>query len=333
MQSTESITRGQFWGTVLVCVAVLGSANALVSRMTRHTVSRRLLEDARNSGSATAIALGNSLMRSGFDANEFAPPPKPGGQPLALNMAMGASSPAEHLLLLRAALRDDRQAKLLLYGFYDFQLTDPVRFSFSDLIGNHDLLYYHEPEFARRYYVMSRYDVAGFEIARRVSLLAERGAVWAKVERLRRAIAQQGMPRQASNQFGRVADFTLLEASNQEEFVKHCEQASAAQLSAPVKEIIREAQKRQLRVVFVLMPLPAKHVRAFYDTPAWEAYLRHVKERLTIEDVGLIDASQWFSEPGQFGDALHLNEGGARLFSQRLGAMCGNADRFDSCGK
>ena len=113
------------------------------------------------------IALGNSLVQSGFNPDEFvAAQQLPSVQRPALNMAMGASSPAEHLLFLRAALRADDRVQLVLYGFYDFQLTEPVSFAFSDVIGNHDLLYYGEPEFAPRYESMSRYDAEGFEIAR-----------------------------------------------------------------------------------------------------------------------------------------------------------------------
>src|SRR6266403_3662432 len=277
MPNANSMTRGQFWGTVLVCVTVLVCANTVVGSLTQHSVSRRILADAKSAGSPQTIALGNSLVRSGFNAEEFAAAQQsPGAQSAALNMAMGASTPAEHLLLLRAALRADDHARVLLYGFYDFQLTEPVLFTFGDMIGNHDLLYYDEPEFARRYYSMSRYDTAGFEIARRVTLLTERGAVWAKVEQRRRAISQQGMPSQATNQFGRVADFTLLEASGQDEFVKHCERASREQLNAPVLEMIREAQERQLRAVLVLMPLPPRHVQTFYDTGGWAEYQRHL---------------------------------------------------------
>jgi hypothetical protein len=331
MAYANPITRGQFWGTVLVCAAVLACANAGITRLTQHTVSRRILADAESAGAAPTIALGNSLMRSGFNADEFAAAQPPGAQSAALNMAMGASNPAEHLLLLRAALRDDDHARLLLYGFYDFQLTDPVSVTFSDLIGNHDLLYYDEPEFARRYYSMSRYGAAGFAIARHFPLLAERGAIWAKVERLRRAISQQGMPNQASNQFGRVADFTLLEASSQDDFVQHCRRASQEQLNAPVLEMIREAQARQLRAEFVLMPLPPRHVQTFYDTAAWEEYQRHLRELLAKQNVAVVDASRWFPDANKFGDALHLNEEGAKEFSQRLGALCGNVNQPNSC--
>src|SRR6266481_3744069 len=99
MANANSITRGQFWGTVLVCALVLACANAVIVRLTQHAVSRRILADARNSGAAQQSS---------------------GPQSAALNMAMGASTPTEHLLLLRAALRADDHARALLYGFYDF---------------------------------------------------------------------------------------------------------------------------------------------------------------------------------------------------------------------
>jgi len=332
MTNGNSITRGQFWGAVLVCAAMVACANAVVGTVTQHSVSRRILADARSAGAAQTIALGNSLVRSGFNADEFAMALRSQGvHSAASNMAMGASTPPEHLLLLRAALRADDRAQLLLYGFYDFQLTDAVSFKFSDMIGNHDLLYYDEPEFARRYYSMSRYDAAGFEIAQHFPLLAERGAIWAKVERLRRAISQQGMPGQATNQFGRVADFTLLEANSQEEFVKHCERASREPLNAAAQEITREAQERHLRVVFVLMPLPPRHVQTFYDTAAWEEYQGHLHELLAKQNVTVVDASTWFPDASKFGDALHLNEEGAKEFSQRLGALCGNVNQPNLC--
>jgi hypothetical protein len=166
-----------------------------------------------------------------------------------------------------------------------------------------------------------------------VPLLAERGAIGAKVERLRRAISQQGMPNAATNQFGRVSDFTLLEASSQETFVRHCERASQADLSGPVEELIREAQERQTRVVFVLMPLPPKHLRMFYETGAWDKYQRHVEGLLAKHGVAFLDASRWFPQPERFGDALHLNEEGAKEFSRRLGELCGNLLQPNSCGK
>jgi hypothetical protein len=331
MRQNFQITRRQFWGALFVCLALLASGNLAVQRMTAHTISRRLLAETREATHTQIIALGNSLMRSGFVPETFAPSASPQEKSSAFNLAMGASTPVEQLLLFRAGLQSFTSPRLLLYGFYDFQLTDPISFANSDIIGNHDILYYQEPRFARRYYQMNRYDAAAFEVDRRASLLAERGAVWAKVELLRRSLGQQGMPAQSSNQFGRAADFTLLEAKNREEFEQHCAAASRTRLNGPVAEMIREAQEKGIQVVFVVMPLPPKHVLAFYDSAGWNAYQQHIRRLLAAQDVAYLDASRWIPDASKFGDALHLTPAGAEEFSRRLGELCSNLNDLSSC--
>jgi hypothetical protein len=331
MQEKLFITHRQFLGAILACLAVLAAGNLMVQRLTAHTVYRRILADARASSSAQIVALGNSLMRSSFVPETFAPPASPHDQSPAFNLAMGASTPVEQLLLLRAGLRSFSKPRLLLYGFYDFQLTDPVAFSNTDLIGNHDILYYEEPDFARRYFLMNRYESAAFAATRRLPMLAERGAVWGKVELLRRHLGQQGMPAEATNQFGRAADFTLLEAKNREEFEQHCAASAHAELNAPVSEIIREAQQQGMFVVFIVMPLPPKHVQSFYDTPVWTTYQKHIQEILAAQNVAYLDASRWLPDASKFGDALHLTPQGAGEFSRRLGRLCSNPDNLSAC--
>ena len=322
MEQRVSLTRQHFFGTLLVCLAVLAAANIVLLRLTSHTVSRRLLAEARQASSAQVIALGNSLMRSGFVPEAFADPAAPQKSVPAFNLALGASTPVEQLLLLRAGLRWMPDARLLLYGFYDFQLTDPVVLGNADIIGNHDILYYQEPELARRFFQMSPYDTLGFEIDRRFPMLAERGAVWAKVELLRRALSQQGMPAEVRSQFGRAADFTLLEAKGREDFEQHCAAAARAPLNEPVAEIIREARQKGLAVIFIVMPLPPKQVELFYDTPAWTVYLEHIQTLLGDHGVTYLDASHWIADSSKFGDALHLTGDGSEEFSRRLGEFC-----------
>jgi len=330
MQEKLLTTRKQFIMALLTCFAILAAGNLVVQRLTAHTVSRRLLADTREASATQVIALGNSLMRSGFVPESFGPESSRGQSP-AFNLAMGASTPVEQLLLLRAGLRSFAAPHLLLYGFYDFQLTDPVAFSNADLIGNHDILYYYEPEFARRYFSMTRYESAAFETTRRLPMLAERGAVWAKVELLRRYLGQQGMSAEARNQFGRTADFTLLEAKNRQEFEQHCASASQDELNAPVSEIIREARQQGIHVVFVVMPLPPKHVLSFYDTTAWASYQQHIQLLLAAQNVAYLDASRWIPDASRFGDALHLTAQGAEEFSRRLGEICSNLDHLSDC--
>jgi len=325
------ITRRQFFVALLVCLAILLAVNRTVQRLTAHTVSRRVLEEARAARSARVIVLGNSLMRAGFLPEVFSGAAGSASKSPAVNLALGASSPVEQLLLLRAGLHSVSRPKLLLYGFYDFQLTDPVTFANADIIGNHDILYYQEPAFARRYFQMTRYDSATFEITRHFPMLYERGAVWAKVELLRRSLGQQGMPAESRNQFGRAGDFTLLEARNRDEFEQHCASASRAAFNAPTAEIIRAAQEREIRIVFVVMPLPPKHVRTFYDTAAWHAYQRHIQQLLAVPNVAYLDASRWITDASRFGDALHLTPQGADEFSRRLGAFCSDLKNLDAC--
>jgi hypothetical protein len=331
-----SISRAQFGVAILTCLAVLAVGNLAVKRLTAHTVSRRVLDDARAASSASVIAIGNSLIRAGFIPEVFTPAqPAPVTSPAAVNLALGASSPVEQLLILREAFRANSSQRLLVYGFYDFQLTDPVQFSNADIIGNRDILYYQEPEFARRYFRMTLYDSAAFAVTRRLPMLYERGAVWAKVELLRRYLGQQGMPAESRNQFGRTADFTLLEAKSREEFEQHCLRASQAELNAPVAEIIREAQEhnRAAGVVFVLMPLPPKHVEMFYDTAGWASYQRHIAQLLRASGVRYVDASRWIPDSSKFGDALHLSDRGAQEFSRRLLAECSSADWSNFCSE
>lgn len=318
MQEKLLVTRRQFFGALLVCLAILTAGNLIVQRLTAHTVSRRVLEDARAARSAEVIALGNSLMRAGFLPEAFAGTAGSASNSSAVNLALGASSPVEQLLLLRAGLRSASSPKILLYGFYDFQLTDPITFANSDIIGNRDILYYQEPELARHYFQMTRSNFAAFEITRRFPMLYERGAVWAKVELLRRSLGQQGMPAESRNQFGRAADFTLLEAKNRAQFEKECLAASQASLNMPVAEIIRESRERGIRVVFILMPLPPNHVREFYDAPAWSVYQQHIRQLLAQQNVNFVDASRWIPDGDGFGDALHLSQKGAEQFSRRL---------------
>jgi len=331
MQQQLSINRRQFGATLLVCLAILAAGNLVVARLTAHTVSRRVLEDARNATSAQVVALGNSLVRAGFVRDVFLPAHAPFTKFPAVNLALGASSPVEQLLILREAFRAKSNPRLLIYGFYDFQLTDPLSFSNADIIGNHDILYYQEPEFARSFFQMTRYDSAAFEMTRRFPMLAERGAVWAKVELFRRFITQQGMPPELRTRFGRAADFTLLEAKSKDEFEQHCLQAAQGGLNAAISEIIREAQQHSTRSVFIVMPLPPKHIETFYETVAWSAYQRHIRQLLAAQGVAYLDASRWIPDASKFGDALHLSDQGAEEFSRRLAAACSDLERAKFC--
>ncbi len=316
-------TKRQLVLTAVILVAGLLTFNLIVAFLTRNSVPRRVMRHARESQSASVIALGNSLVAAGFDESAFdagAGLSAPNG---AANLGLGASAPVEQLLLLRYALSHGLRPRLVVYGFYDFQLTAPDKFAISDLIGNHAMLYYIEPSYARRFYSLSLHDDLQFRAMHLFPMFADRGAIWAKVEILRRAMAQQGMPPQRSNRFGRVADFSLLESDNAADFRRKCEASMNLPLAPPVSQLLRQAGDAGLSIAVVEMPMRGAHRKLFYDTPWWPPYLAHVRSLLAQYGVICIDASQWIEDDSFFADPLHLSEQGAAQFSQRLGGLLG----------
>jgi hypothetical protein len=285
---------------------------------------------ARQSTHAIVVAIGNSLVGAGFDeaALDRGMNLKPDRG--AVNLALGASSPVEQLLFLRYALRNRIHPRVLVYGFYDLQLTTPISLSTSDFVGNRAVLYYLEPEYARTFYHLSFRDRIEFEVGRHFPMMVDRGAIWAKVERVRRAISQEGMPEEESNRFGRLADLLLLEASSAAEFVAQCNTAATRDLIAPVREIVRQAKQAGAEVVFVEMPMRPEHVRTFYQTSAWERYSAHVRSLVLAEGATFLDASTWEDDASMFADHLHLTPQGAAQFSQRLGEQLRGIIKVDS---
>ncbi len=267
----------------------------------------------------THLALGNSLMAAGFDAAAFDRDMKP-LRVVAFNAALGATDPVEHLMLLRRALSRDPTVTTVIYGFFDFQLTGPPVAANSDFIGNRAASYYLEPELALQYYDLKLRDRLQFDLMRHVPILVERGTIWEKVELIRRAMSQLGMPPVATNRMGQVSDFALLEAESPAAFAAHCDRAIAehAQLNAPIAQIIGQSKQHGARVVIVEMPMHPSHRQTFYSLPAWNKYRDYV--RSLVEQAGgkYLNASDWIEHADEFADHLHLSAAGADDFSRRL---------------
>jgi hypothetical protein len=279
------------------------------------------MHHALESQSARVLALGNSLMAAGFEEPVFdsaaALPTREG----AVNLSLGASSPVEQLLLLRYALAHGIRPRVLIYGFYDLQLSEPVQFSANDMIGNHALLYYLEPSYARQFYSLSAHDSLEFSVFHSIPMFEDRGAVWSKVEILRRSMAQQGLAQQTTNQFGRAADFSLLEPASTDAFRQDSEAAAQLPLAPPVAELFRQAHEASIDVVLVEMPMRTSHRSRFYETKEWNDYTSHVQELLRPYSVKFVDASSWAADDSLFEDPLHLSQRGATIFSQRIGEL------------
>jgi hypothetical protein len=315
------ITKRHFALTIAVSLAALVAMNIVLVFLSRNSMPRRVMRHARESQSASVLVLGNSLMAAGFDEPSFDAAARLSSNHPAANLALGASAPVEQLLLLRYALARGMHPRLVVYGFFDFQLTDPDRFSTSDLIGNHAMLSYVEPLYARRFYSLSLHDAIQFRAMRSVAMWVERGAVWEKVEILRRDAAQQGMPAERSNRFGRSSDFSLLEADSAAAFQRHSEVALNLPLAPAVDELLRQAHDAGGNIAVVEMPMRTYHRRRFYDTAQWRLYVAHVRSVLSRYGVTYVDASNWIEDDSLFADPVHLSTQGAVEFSRKLASV------------
>ncbi|MDB6064176.1 MAG: hypothetical protein JWR26_384 [Pedosphaera sp.] len=307
-----------------VAMAVLVGANALIAHAAR-TTQRQLLLSTINTMSPPidCLFLGNSLIEAGCDPAAFkASWPVQDKSPTALNLGLGATTPVEHFLILKQALQRPLNVRCLVYGFFDDQLNAPVHGSWADLVGNRAFSYYFPRDAASFYAPGSRFQEWQLRIIAKIPMFAERSSVWGKVELLRRRLQQIGMPHQAINRFGNVADFSSLEDKDVDSFNQRCNTIIRQQkgFSAPIREIIHIAQLRGIKVFLVEMPMPTAHRQTFYSSPAWKE-LRAYQQSLATQDQAVyIQASDWVKDDANFEDAIHLNPHGAELFGSQLAA-------------
>ena len=315
-----------FFISALIAAILFGVLNLAVAVLGNNTIPRQIARRIEQTPGLNCLALGNSLMQAGFDAAIFqAACRSRRGNVIALNAGLGSSYPVEHLLLLRRAFQKRAGLDCVMYGFFDFQLMQPPQTSLHELIGNRAMLYYFEPDVAARYYQWPPGDRLAFHITRFFPAIEERGAVWAKVEMLRRRFSGLGMPAQQNNQFGRTQDFALLEADSPAQFARECDQAVAArrELSQPVLDMIRLTREHGARMVMIEMPMSPTHIERYYSTPSWQHYRAYLKELLAAHGADLVSAGDWVPEDRLFADHLHLSPEGSIVFSRRLALVVG----------
>jgi hypothetical protein len=266
--------------------------------------------------------LGNSLMEAGCDLSAFSEAAFNSNSSACLNLALGATSPVEHCLILERAFRNPSfRPRYLIYGFFDDQLNAKVTGHFSDLIGNRALSYYFPQEAASLYEENSFLTPFRFWLIGHLPMFLERSSLWAKVELLRRKVEEIGMPPHKTNRFGRVDDFAALEAADLPAFVETCSKIlqSHRGLSLPVQRMLKLAHDHGTRVIIVEMPMPAHHRNTFYSSPVWEQMRTYLQTLIEGSGATYLCASDWVSDDSCFQDATHLNENGAKVFSSRLG--------------
>jgi hypothetical protein len=305
-----------------VALSLLVGWNILIHRMAQRSDRHRLLARLQHLPPNTdCIFLGNSLVEVGCDAEVFRKKwPAQEDNPTPVNLALGATTPVEHYLILKAALDQGMKPKYVIYGFFDDQLTTGARGEWQDLVGNRAISYYFADEAAGFYAPDSLMKKWQLRLTARIPMTAERSSLWGRVEEVRRRIEEIGLPRQTANRFGRTRDFVALEAADADSFNRRCEFAASqpTKFSGPVQGIIDVARNSGAKVIMVEMPMPSRHRAIFYSGAAWASLRKHLESVCRQEQAVYISAADWINNDAEFMDVTHLNEQGARRFSARL---------------
>jgi hypothetical protein len=306
---------------IAIAITILVIADLLTARLASNSVPRQLIRIIVSAPrQIDVLGMGNSLMTAGFDPSVFEEKCETAGRPCtAVNGALAATGLIEHLALTRLAYRD-HSVGILVYGFFDQQLTSAVADKNSEIVGTRSLLYYLEPDLTLRYARFDPLDRLFFRAYSSVALLRERGALWAKVEKLRRTMSSVGTPSQQTNEFGRAGDFARLEANDSRAFELSCENVIRSNqfLSAPVEALFRQAREHATKVLVVEMPMHPEHIKRFYNQPIWSDLRTQTRQRVERVGASYLNASTWVPDESMFVDHLHLSAAGGRKFSQRL---------------
>jgi hypothetical protein len=314
-----------------ILLVIIAGYNLLIHHTAKSTYRHHLLASLSEIPLDTDfLFLGNSLVEAGCDPSAFREAwPVAQRPPTPVNIALGATSPVEHYLILKHALDRPIHPKYLVYGFFDDQLNAPSRGDWADLVGNRAFSYYFPDEAAALYAPGSSFKKWEMRIIGHIPMLAERSSFWGKVELLRRGIEDIGMPKQQTTRYGRAKDFAALEAADLPSFNQRCDAilSKRAGFSPAIRKMIELAQQRGITLVLLEMPMPSRHRNIFYSSLAWSEMRAYLQTLAQQNHTIYLSASDWVEDDQTFEDATHLNEQGAKRFSAKLAEALSRASQ------
>lgn len=319
----------KFLGVCALTAGLLVGFNALVHWSARGSLPRKLRQRIAAGSDIQVTAVGNSVVEAGFNPTEFSQNWRGDGpSPKAFNAGLGSTSQVEHYLVARQVLSHQTQSKRIIYGFFDLMLTEDLKVRLSDFYGNRCLSFIYEPDLAARFITESGWERTIFPYLARVPIYVERGTLWAKVEQQRRRFGELGLTARASNQFGRVEDFSALEIPAAAEFRSLCRKSVLQHrpICPPIDLFFREAAAQNAQIYVVAMPMRLKHRDQTYDSPEWAEYWKYLATQLAPYHAILIPAGDWIPDD-QFADPVHLGPSGAVQFSRRLAVTISELER------
>jgi hypothetical protein len=283
----------------IVVAAGLVILNVGITVIERNNPARILAARLQQASNNDYLFLGNSLIVAGIDTDVCSKQ-----RLTCMNAGIGSTQSSEHAAIAEEAIASSVRGKLI-YGFIDLTLSESPEPGWK---GNRTIAFHLKNVNIPESYGLtgiSRYD---FILRRNIPLLTYQDSLWAKVER-----------QSATNTLGRASDYSALEDGSPEMFAARVRKAMAktSLLCPEVMLLLNAAAKDGREVVFVVMPMPAKHRNAYYRTSDWQTYLDRLATELDALGARLVNMDEMALD-SDFTDAVHLSPAGATAFTEFL---------------
>jgi hypothetical protein len=283
----------------IVVAAGLMILNVGITVIERNNPPRILAARLQKASNNDYLFLGNSLILAGIDTDVCSKQ-----RLTCMNAGIGSTQSSEHAAIAQEAIASGVRGKLI-YGFMDLTLSESPEPGWQ---GNRSIAFHLKNVNITESYGLngvSRYD---FILRQNVPLLTYQDSLWAKVVR-----------QSATNTFRRASDNFALEDGSPERFAVRIRKAMAktSLLCPEVMRLLNAAAKDGREVVFVVMPMPAKHRNAYYRTPDWQAYLDRLATELDALGARLVNMDEMALD-SDFADEVHLSPAGATAFTEFL---------------
>ena len=283
----------------IVVAAGLMILNVGITIIERNNPTRILAARLQKASNNDYLFLGNSLIAEGIDTVVCSKQ-----RLTCMNAGIGSTQSSEHAAIAQEAVASGVRGKLI-YGFMDLTLSESPEPGWK---GNRSIAFHLKNVNIPESYGLNGVSRCDFILRQNVPLLTYQDSLWAKVER-----------QSATNTLGRASDYSALVDGSSERFAARVRKAMAKTwlLCPEIMRLLNAATKDGREVVFVVMPMPAKHRNAYYRTPDWQAYLDRLATELDALGARLVNMDEMALD-SDFADEVHLSPAGATAFTEFL---------------
>jgi hypothetical protein len=308
--------------SLLLFATGLGGIDAGLARYAgRHFVPNQLLRKAIAAGDRCVVVIGDSRTAAGVDPVAVATALGDAHAPACVApLGIGAVGLEGQTLALRRYLSARRAPRLVVLGaglLLPSRPMDP-----SEMVGNVAIdLDWSRASDVESFFPGFPVDALDpglrFSIARTNALQTYASLVWARVQIAQSRLA--GETRGPANRFGLVSDMRALAATFAEDAATRLEREKDHWSASRWFEAIDAlARAEGTTVLVVQVPMATTYRRAVDETPIWRDYAAWLAADLARRGDAYIDLSASVDD-ARFADGVHVDEEGARTFSDALG--------------